>query len=272
MSDQPAKPHVSPSQLDTLCRCGEQWRRRYIEGHVIPPGIAMLRGTGVHRGCEVNFRQKIETHEDLPRKQIVEAAVAGFEAELAKGLSLNDDEDSRGKDIVVGEAKDTVATLAEVAADELCPKYQPVLVEKRVRIELPGSRDIVGVIDMADDQKRVVDVKTSGKSKRQDEADGSVQLTTYAAMHKLETGDWPVELRLETLVSTKTPKLQTLGTVRGDADIAALAARIDAATAAIDRGVFTPAPPGAWWCSQKWCGYFRTCKFVNPGRGFAQGD
>lgn len=253
-------------------KCGEQYRRRYVEGEKIPPGIAMLRGTGVHGGFELNMRQKIESYVDLPSSDIVDAAVSKFDTELAGGYALNDAEQSRGASIVIGETRDTVATLAGLAAKEICPDYQPKIVEQAVRIELPHlSHDVLGVIDLADDKGRVIDLKTAEKSKSQADADSSTQLTTYSVMHKILTQNPPSELRLEVLVNTKTPKRQTLVTTRDDRDISALAARLEAVTDGIGKGVFAPAPNGAWWCSGRWCGYHASCPFVNPGRS-AQGD
>ena len=253
-------------------KCGEQYRRRYIEKQIIPPGMAMLRGTGVHGGIETNMRQKIETYRDLPVADVIDAAVAKFDDELKAGFQLDQDESSRGKDVVIGDTRDLVATMAGVAGSDLCPKYQPTVIEQGVRIEIPTStHDLFGVIDLADDKARIIDVKTSGKSKTQNDADGSVQLTVYSAMHQVLTGSPPAELVLETLVATKTPKLQTLVTKRGNADLVALGARIEATTYGIAKGVFAPAPAGAWWCGPKWCGYFHSCPFVNPGRS-AQGD
>lgn len=268
----PKRPHLSPSALEMYAKCGEAYRRRYIEGDKIPPGVAMLRGTGIHGGVETNMRQKIETHADLPVKEIVDAAVAKFDAELAGGYSLSTEEQSRGAAVVIGETRDTVATLAELAGAEVCPEYQPAAVEQAVRIELPHlSHDVLGVIDLVDDQSRVIDLKTAAKSKSQADADGSTQLTVYSAMHHVLRGEPPKELRLEVLVSTKTPKRQTLVTHRGERDIAALAARLEAVTNGVGKGVFAPAPDGAWWCGPKWCGYFHSCPFVNPGRA-TQGD
>ena len=268
----PRKPHLSPSSLEMYAKCGEQFRRRYIEGDKIPPGVSMLRGTGVHAGVEANMRQKIDTYRDLPVSDVVDAAVAKFDLELAGGYSLSPDETSRGATIVIGESRDTVATLAELAGEQLCPQYQPKFVEQAVRVELPdSSHDLFGVLDLADDQARVIDVKTSAKSMAQDAAEDSVALTAYSAFHKVLTGEFPAELRLEVLVNTKTPKRQTLVSQRDDRDLQALAARVERVTAGLQAGIFAPAPTGAWWCGAKWCGYHSTCPFVNPGRA-AQGD
>lgn len=250
------KKHLSPSQLDMMSRCGEAYRRRYIEGQRIPPGIAMLSGTGVHAGAEVNFRQKIDTHVDLPAEDIVDASVDGFDRALSRGYERGPEDEH--PDV----ARDSVADMARLYADEVAPEYQPRFVEQMVRIELPGSHDMLGVLDMADDAGRVVDLKTSGKAKSQAEADASPQLTFYAAAHKVLTGNLAETVRLEVLVKNKTPKRVMLESTRGPADFAALANRINTASAAIEAGVFLPADPSSWMCSPRWCGYYSTCRYV----------
>lgn len=260
----PKKPYTSPSQLDTICRCPEQWRRIYMEGERLPPGVAAMQGTAVHDGAAINFRQKIKTHEDLPRNDIVEAAVAKFEAEAAGTYVMTPEESSRGAGTVIGEAKDQVADMATLLADEIVPEYQPVLVEQPVRIILPeASHDLLGILDLADDKRRVVDFKTSGKRKTQGEADQSVQLTFYAAGHRVLTGELPTELRLEVMVKKGVPERQIVRTQRGPDDFAALAHRVNSVLQIIDNGVFMPAPPGSWYCSAKWCGFWPTCRYVN---------
>lgn len=259
-----SKKHLSPTQIDMVSRCGEAYRRRYLEGERIPPGIAMITGTGLHAGAEVNFRQKIDTHADLPKRDIVDAAVDGFDRGLAGGYSLDAD-CATSPEIAVGEARDQVATLADLYAAQVAPEYQPKFVEQLVTIPLPGPFDILGVLDMADDQGRVVDLKTTGKSKSQSEADASPQLTFYAAAHKVLTGELASEVRLEVLVKTKTPKRVMLSSKRGPEHFAVLANRINAASAAIEAGIFLPADPGSWMCSPKWCGYYHTCPYVTRG-------
>lgn len=267
------KPHLSPNQLDTFCKCPEQWRRIYIEGERRPPAIAMIRGTSVHRPQEVNFRQKIESHEDLPVADFKELAAETFEAELKGGYQLSPDEESIGRDKVLGAAKDTAVKMAEFHALVQAPDYQPELVEQPFRIALPGTHDLVGVIDLADDHGRVNDLKTAAKSKRQPDADDSVQLTTYAVGYKALTGKPAAALRLDVIVGpTKNGfSRQVLSTDRTTADFQALASRINVVTASINAGLFPPAPPGAWWCSSKWCGFHSSCPYVNSERRAAEG-
>ena len=258
-----AKPHISPSQLEMYCRCPEQYRRRYVEGEVIPPGIALLKGSSFHRAAEVNMEQKLTTYRDLPADEIVEIAVANFEQEAAGEILLTDEEAARGTAAVLGEAKDQLAQLAETHATQQAPDYQPTLVEKTVRIELPEApRDLVGIIDLVDDQGRVIDFKTATRKKSQSDADSSVQLTVYAAAYETLFGQPPVELRLDCVIQTKTrTDRQVVTTHRSHADMDALARRINAVTAAIEAGIFPPTNPGNWWCSPTFCGYWHDCPY-----------
>jgi hypothetical protein len=238
-----------------------------LEHIVIPPDVALLTGTGYHKGAEANFRQKIESHQDLPEKEIVEAAVAGFETELAGGYSLSREEVSIGTDKVLGTAKDEVARLAALHAREVAPDYQPVAVEETVRIELPNAtHDMLGVLDLRDDQDRIIDFKTAGKKKNQADADNNQQLTVYAAGYHIQRGKPPAALRLDFAVKTKTPYRHILETTRSPRDYQVLVNRINAMLAAIKSGNFPPAAPGTWWCSTKFCGYARQCPYFNAQR------
>lgn len=262
-----AKPHISNTQLSLYFNCAEAYRRRYVEGEKIPPGIALLVGTGTHKGAEHNFRQKIESRSDLPKSDIVEAAVAGFEAETAGGFVLSDEEESRGHKVVIGEAKDLVATLAEVHAEQQAPEYQPVAVEHPYTIEFPGaSHDLLTITDLIDDRSRVTDLKTAARRKPQTEVDTSVQLTIYAAAYQLQFGHPPALVQLDTLVKTKKPGRQLLSSTRGPADFQTLLNRINVMLSGVHAGIFPPAPVGHWMCSARWCGYFQSCPYVNHER------
>lgn len=261
------KPHISNTQLDMYFTCPESYRRRYIEGERIPPGIALLIGSGVDRGEQANFRQKIESHADLPKSEIVEAAVAGFEAEKTGGYLLTKDEDSVGASKIIGQAKDMVASLAGVHAEQQAPEYQPIAVQKEIKIIFPrATHDILGYVDLIDDRQTVTDFKTGAKKKPQKDADESTQLTIYAAAYQIEYGQPPAEVRLDTLVKTKMPGRQLLISHRGNADFQAMLNRVNIMLSAVAAGIYPPAPVGSWKCSPKWCGYFTTCPYVNSER------
>ncbi len=260
------KPYLSPTQLDMYSTCGEAYRRRYIEGDKIPPGVAALRGRGVHGGAEVNHRQKLTTRQDMSKADIVDAAVTAFETARADGFELTSEERSRGTDIVLGETKDATVRLTSLYAAELAPTIQPAIVEERIRITLPGTHDMLGIIDVATEDHVIHDLKSSAKSKNQNDADSSLQLTMYDMSYRAMTGTAPTGIVLDNLVDTKTPKLVQLRTSRSRADMSALVNRFNFTTAAIQAGVFPPANVGHWRCSERWCGYFSSCRYVNSER------
>lgn len=265
---EPRKPYVSPSQLDMYLRCGEQYRRRYILGEKIPPGVAMVKGKAVHKGAEVNLRQKIESHADLPESDVVDAAAAEVETSVdSQGLMLTEEEQGRGLGAVVGELKDRSVLLARTMHRQLSPRLQPVMVERPVRIDLPdASHDLFGIVDVVDQQGVVRDLKVSGRKKPQAEVDRSDQLTFYALAIEKETGQPVPAVAFDEVVDRKTPGVETTLSTRGPADAAVFVARVNAMLGGVKAGVFAPAPVGSWVCSPRFCGYWQTCPYVNSAR------
>ena len=268
------KPHHSPTSLELLFKCGEAYRRRYVEGERIPPGVAMLRGGGVHRGVEANFSQKVESFRDLPTAEVVEISVESFNAKWEReGVELTAEEKSVGVAKTKNATTRVVKSLSELFHEKAAPRYQPTRVEEGFRLVLPGSHDLVGFLDVIahdrhdpDEVKRVVDVKTAAKKKSLADVDGSLQLTAYAAGACVLEDEVEIDVRLEVAVATKTPKIQSVQSHRDYVDFKALENRIEVATSIIGHGDFQPAAIGAWWCSPKWCGYWSTCPYVNADR------
>jgi len=261
------KPHFSASQLAMMSRCGEQWRRRYIENEKAPPAVAMLKGTALHHGAEINFKQKIETRKDLPKNDIVETAVDKLEAAFRDDVSLTKEERKIGTKKLLSQATEEVVKLATVHADEQAPEYQPLKVEQEFRVVMDDcDYDLLGYIDLIDDTQRVVDLKTSKAKPKAGLADESIQLTGYAA-YQVTQGVYPVNVRLDVLTSSKRGVTRTtVDSIRDANDLRTLGKRIDMAAAAIQAGVFMPAIPGSWWCSNTWCGYWDSCPYVNSER------
>lgn len=261
------KPHISATQLEMYWRCPEQYRRRYVENEIIPPGIALLQGKAIHSGAEHNFKQKIESHRDLPPFEITEIAISSFEEQLDGEFLLTEEEASRGASLVLGEAKDQVRDLAILHAIEQAPEYQPIAVEHKTRIACANaSRDILAITDLRDDKGRIIDFKIVSRRLSNDAVHSSTQLTIYAAAYQIEVGSPCHSVRLDALIKTKEPKRQVLESKRTTADFQALLNRINATLDAIEKGSFPPASPGSWWCNPRWCGYWFSCPYVNSER------
>lgn len=271
--NQQRKPHISPSAIETYLRCGEAYRRQYVLHEPFPPNTGFVRGRAVHRAAEVNYKQKIESREDLDAKVMQEAAAAEVHEIVAtEGLSLLPEEATRGLARVKGEIVDRAVALTRSVREHVAPKVQPVLVEQFVRIPLAGRPfDLLGRLDVADDRDLVRDLKTSSRRKSQDELDRSPQLVFYHAAFRHVTGRPAAGTVLDVLVETKTrtPAVQTLTGMPTEADRKVFLARLNAVVDGTARGAFPPAPVGAWWCSPRWCQWWGTCPFVNGERAAA---
>jgi hypothetical protein len=260
--------HYSPSQINMFTRCGEQYRRRYVENERLAPGVAALRGTAVHEGARLNFTQKLDTRADLPASEIVDAAAEKFRAEASGEVAFTEEERAQGIKATIGQALDETVRYAQAHAEQQAPDYQPVLIEERVEIAtgIPG-RSLMGVLDLADEHDDIVDLKTKGRTPPQSDVDTSLQLTTYHALFRAKMKRPPRRILHDVLVGLKGGvKRVVLETQRTDADFAALAARIVTIDAAIKAGNFIPAAPDSWACSRNWCGFYQTCKYVNGAR------
>lgn len=258
--------HLSWSQMNTLQRCGEQYRRRYVKRDVVPPGIALLRGRATHKANEKNLLAKMETGELLTVDDVLQAASDAFD-EQASGEFLIDG-DYEGMEIAeaLGTAKDESVALAGLHAEKVAPSIEPTAIE--VRIEIPPSNSLpvkfVSILDLIDRSVAVRDTKTTRKSPQADAAHGSDQLSGQALAFRARYRKPPEELSLDYLVRTtkkKETKHVRLPTERTVADLGVFVRRAQAATRMIEVEVFLPAPADSWACSPRWCGYAETCPY-----------
>ena len=262
------RPHVSPSQLGTFSKCGEQYRRRYINREIIPPGIALIRGTAVHVSAEENFQQKMTTHEDLPVEKFKASAAAAFDGRRqGEGYSLTKEEESVGADKVLGKAKDQAVVMAEAVALKVAPRHQPVMVEEEQRISLPNqTHDLVVKMDLVNDRDEIPDLKT-GKPKSVQDLIGSAEMRLYALAFHAKTGR-PAKRILYENVSDKGAHVSSeMDLPRNPVEefYPPAVNHVNFMLASIKAGLFKPAPSGAWWCSLRFCGYAATCPYFLSG-------
>ncbi len=263
------RPHISPSQLDMYLRCGEQYRRRYVLGEKIPPGIALVKGSAVDAAANRDYEQKIDTHEDLPEGVLLEAAASGFDEACAGGVFFSPDE-AVAADRILGQAKDSAIGMTRAFRRDIAPRVQPQLVQPWVRIQLPmASHDLLGRLDVADADKVVRDLKTANRRKPEGEIHRSDQMTFYALGYRHLTGERPAGVAMDVVIDTKVPSTQVLTSTRDEKDVAVFLHRVNAMLAGVKAGSFAPAPLGAWCCSPRFCGFWASCPYVNPDRSAA---
>lgn len=252
---------IHQSSLGTMLRCGEQFRRRYVENEVIPPGIAAGRGTGVHKANEVNLKQKIQTGVDLPVSDLQDAARDGFVHAFRNGIYLPK-EDVPSKKEIINQGLTDAVRLTRLYHDEVAPAIQPKEVERKFLIDVGLDLPLGGMIDIERDAK-VDDLKTATKSWSEGRIQTEIQPVFYSYVHEKETGVRP-EFVYQILVALKgSEKLQKQSMRAENRHYRALFAKLEIFMKMFTAGVFPYADPTWWGCSPKWCGYWYTC----PGVG-----
>ena len=253
---------ISQSMYGQFQRCPHQFERRWVYGEIIPPGVAARRGSATHHAAELNHVQKVESCIDLSIEELQDAARDEYiRLVQERGVFIPRDKISE-KNQLLADGLDAATRLTALYHQDLAPKIQPIFAEKRITMDVGFKVPLAGTIDVLTVNNWMPDLKTADKSKGKDEAEKSIQLTFYAALVNHDTGRWPSKLSLEILVNNKIPTLQSLETSRGPQDFEALLLRLELFLAQLEAGIFPPCDPSGWICSEQWCGYYRTCKYV----------
>lgn len=246
--------------------CGEQFRRRYMEGERLSPGVAALVGTAVDRTVHTDLAVNMAGGSP---NLLSEEVIAELARDNLVGAWDQQDVILAAEDAIAGPAKvkaaaiDKSIRLAKLHHHEVAPGLQPTHLHQKFVLDVDGHDfQLAGEIDIREGAETIRDVKTSGKSPGLDAAERSLQLDAYALAVQAETGLLPRKGVLDFLIDTKFPKVVQPERSFDGANFGPFLARLQAAEEARQKGVFIPARPDHWMCSQKWCGYFPTCKYA----------
>lgn len=239
------------SEIQTFLKCPKQWEFRYVLGQKTPPKAALTLGSAVDAAVTYNLIEKIKTGVDLTAEAVLDTYSTDFDTK-AKETEWGDDD--------AGKQKDMGAQLVRLHHLEAAPTIHPATVQESFLIETDAGYDLGGTIDFTETNGIIADTKTSKNSYDEAAIERALQPAlydfAYESIHKK-----PAEgFRFDVLVKTKTPKLQRISGKVSARDREWLFDTITNVHKAIEAGVSTPAPDGAWWCSKDWCGYWSQCK------------
>jgi hypothetical protein len=256
--------------LNMAFRCGESFRRRYVENEIIPPGIAAGRGTGLHYANKVNLRQKITSGIDLPIGDIKDAARDGFIKAFAEGVYIPKHLLPE-KDKLINMGLEDSLRCAEVYLEKVAPEIQPRSVEESFKLDVGLALPISGTLDIEREAK-VDDLKTAAKKWADGQIDKEIQPVMYSYSHEKVTGIRP-HFKYHIMIARRGKEGNATSAgydsqekTCTDQDYSALFAKLHIFIDMLKKGVFTPANPTAWWCSSDWCGYHSTCPFLGNGK------
>lgn len=191
--------HLSATQITMWQRCREQYRRRYIKGEKERPGAALVWGSADGRAHEQNFRQKIDSHEDISSDDVKLAFAEAFDSEVAKYGGPKEVEWGNDKP---SDLKDAGTRLVGVYHNKVSPYVQPTAVEGRFEVEIPKVPvPLVGYVDV-ETETEAIERKTARAATKKIKPQWRLQGLLYQAVRDLPV-DWHVS------VKTKTPAVYT---------------------------------------------------------------
>ncbi len=238
---------LSPSQVNCyLHDCQVKWYYRYVLRLPESSDANRALGRAFHAAIGQNFKQKIETREDLP----VEGVLAIFRDALRCELeNVDGDLDRAARD----ELDATGAALIAVYMDQGAPSIEPAAVERKVAGEI-GGVPVRGYIDLLDVHGNIIDFKSAAKKPSGVRPDYRLQLATYAMLEPEASG----RARLDTVTKTKTVQLhqQTIDVIDCDRKMAERLYPL--AQESMRAGIYTP-NRGSYLCSRKYCSFWQRC-------------
>jgi RecB family exonuclease len=260
------------SMLTSVLKCGEAFRRRYIEREILAATTPQIRGSAVHRAVATGLGQQMRAQMSAPIDLYQDVAATEIERARHGGATFTAEEASQGPALTWGRLKDHAVRYAGTYGQHVAPTVQPVAIEQQITLAgvIPGVL-LRGTIDLVDAPaptlRRVIDTKTTERRPHADTADRSQQLSMYDLLDAGAHGasEAPRQVALDYLVlkpSTGDVEPVRLYSWRSPATRRMIVRRLETAIHAVNAGTFLPANPDDWWCAPKWCAYFHTCPYV----------
>ena len=256
---QPEK-HLSHSQISAYIRCPVAYYSRYILGVKSQPSAAMVLGSAVHKAFEENFKQKSVSMKDLP-SSAVKDVFRDYWREHSKEATFSSE-----KDEVPDEMLDEGISMVEKYMDEVAPSIQPVAVEKRFFLKLPGvRRKILGFIDLITKDEAVIDFKTTKRLPDAEKLAKDHQLSLYSIAYRELYGRsarlfrYDYLLRKSSKGKGKWTEVHQMPTMRNAVHEENLCTTYAAVERQIDMAEFYP-NTDSFLCTAGMCGFYNECQ------------
>ena len=237
---------LSPSAVNQWAHdCQVKFFYRRVLGLPEKRSAALGLGTAIHEAAAANYRQKVDTREDLP----TEGVLAVFHDALAKQLDQIELDKTENAD----DLRSCGEVMTKVYMQECAPRIQPAAVEVPVKGHI-GGVSVQGFIDVLDTDGNIIDLKTASKKPAGVNAGYRVQVATYAMLEPKASG----RARLDTLTKTKTVGLHQQTIDVSSADRTQATRLYSIAREQMQTGLFLP-NRASHLCSRKYCSYWERC-------------
>jgi hypothetical protein len=177
----PSIRHFSATGITDYLQCPETFRRRYIRRSQRGFFAGRIIGTGNDRGIRFNMQQKIDSHEDAPLLDVLDAARDAITAELDKA---GGESEVTWSDHVRSASVATDIAIRAVTSyhTNVAPSMQPTDVNLKGQVIVPGVPvPVIGWMDYLT-ADGVVDVKAMRRSVERLDIGQRIQGLTYMLM------------------------------------------------------------------------------------------
>jgi RecB family exonuclease len=236
---------LSPSQVRTLMDCSARWRYQYVLRLPRRDNANLALGTAVHTALTYNYRQKIDTRQDLDSAAVIEQFDRAWTA--AADTTEWKDEDNPKQLAFTGQA------LIGLYMRETAPHVQPAAVEADLVGEINGVK-VRSRADIIEENGTVRDFKTASSRTHGISNEQRFQLGTY--VHLAKTSGL---IAIDQMVKTKTPQCHTFTGEVTAADRAAVEILYPQAQQFARAGVVLPNRTSNM-CKRTQCSFWRACQ------------
>ena len=263
--------HISYSQIFCFTTCPLKHRFQYVEGRPSERiSISLPFGSAIHSAIEVAYTALKNHGRTEPLEALCECFETSLELDLEHSevpvIFKKETPDHKGA-VVMGNAMLKVfhESIAQIVQNvqEIIAVELPLSAKLYTEDGQPTEFKLSGILDLVIKDKNgeiiVVDNKTASKPMAQSTADDSGQMTAYSyllAANRYVFPTSPVKCQFDILRKLKTPKRETVQTVRTAQDRKRFAKIANAVLEGINAGIYMPQPN--WMCSD--CSYTNACK------------
>ena len=279
--------HLSVSSIALWQKCQIRWKRRYIDNEFEPVSTSALLGSAIGGAERDSWGTQIESGVPLSTPDVLDAFADGWELQVERardsgGISRDEDDETAARVTrrELARVKDSGARVLPVYHQTVAPTVKPIAVERKFTVYVPDvDWTFEGYLDV-ETATEIPDLKARTRSKgvvSAVEARDDLQATGYLFADRAERRgrEYMVEtirrfafhslVRAARGVAVRPADVRVTPTTRTDAQLDAFLELLYLTAAqihfALTYDVWAPAPRGAWWCSQSWCGFWETCRF-----------
>ncbi len=247
---------LSASRVIKYLHCPWGYRYAYVEKLYKLPTSSLTRGIIFHDILKVNYRQKVETHQDLPVNQLKERFAADFD--LFETDFRDDDP---------GMILDSGIRALEEYQRVIAPTVQPVEVEESFVMEFKKVKwNFQGKVDLVDDLPQMRETKTTSKGVNKVKPDHWIQATSYIMAIRRKLGLKTMKARVDYAVCLKTTqRVESFEIEITESDERSFLFLLAEVAKGVEAEVF-PHHRIDNFCSRRYCSYWRECEEDRGGR------